>query len=286
MVVARNSRARIELPDVADIDYEPLREGVASRAGSASPRPRSAAGRDPDDRARCWPCRKTFPADAVRAVHALGQRAFGENYVQEAVAKRDALADLAGHRVAADRAAAGQQGARWPPQTFDWVRERRPAADRASGCRRARAAGPRAARRLRPGQHQRRGDEERRRAATRRWRWRAPWRRCRGLRAARHHGHPGADAATPRGSARSFAQLRACFDACRAAGLAVDTLSMGMSRRSRGGDRRGRDRGARRHGDFRRARSAASRRADCDARSTEARDEHHCSSAAATWRPR
>jgi pyridoxal phosphate enzyme (YggS family) len=38
---------------------------------------------------------KTFPAEAVRALHACGQRAFGENYVQEAVAKRAALADLA-----------------------------------------------------------------------------------------------------------------------------------------------------------------------------------------------
>lgn len=37
---------------------------------------------------------KTFPADDVRAVHAAGQRAFGENYVQEAVAKIEALADL------------------------------------------------------------------------------------------------------------------------------------------------------------------------------------------------
>ncbi len=37
---------------------------------------------------------KTFPADAVRAAHAAGQRAFGENYVQEAVAKIEALADL------------------------------------------------------------------------------------------------------------------------------------------------------------------------------------------------
>ena len=37
---------------------------------------------------------KTFPAPAVRRVYALGQRAFGENYVQEAAAKRAALADL------------------------------------------------------------------------------------------------------------------------------------------------------------------------------------------------
>jgi len=38
---------------------------------------------------------KTFPAAAVRAAYAAGQRAFGESYVQEAVAKIEALADLA-----------------------------------------------------------------------------------------------------------------------------------------------------------------------------------------------
>jgi pyridoxal phosphate enzyme (YggS family) len=37
---------------------------------------------------------KTRPAEAVRALAAAGQRAFGENYVQEGVAKRQALADL------------------------------------------------------------------------------------------------------------------------------------------------------------------------------------------------
>ena len=37
---------------------------------------------------------KTFGADAVRQAHAAGQRAFGENYVQEALAKIDELADL------------------------------------------------------------------------------------------------------------------------------------------------------------------------------------------------
>jgi pyridoxal phosphate enzyme (YggS family) len=39
---------------------------------------------------------KTFGADALRATHGAGQRAFGENYVQEALAKIDALADLRG----------------------------------------------------------------------------------------------------------------------------------------------------------------------------------------------
>ncbi|MHA6909160.1 YggS family pyridoxal phosphate-dependent enzyme [Ralstonia pseudosolanacearum] len=37
---------------------------------------------------------KTFDADAVRAAHAAGQRLFGENYVQEGTAKTSALADL------------------------------------------------------------------------------------------------------------------------------------------------------------------------------------------------
>jgi len=39
---------------------------------------------------------KTFGPEAVRAAHAAGQRAFGENYVQEALAKIAALADLPG----------------------------------------------------------------------------------------------------------------------------------------------------------------------------------------------
>lgn len=37
---------------------------------------------------------KTFPPDAVREAHVAGQRAFGENYIQEGVAKIEALADL------------------------------------------------------------------------------------------------------------------------------------------------------------------------------------------------
>jgi pyridoxal phosphate enzyme (YggS family) len=39
---------------------------------------------------------KTFGATRVREAHAAGQREFGENYVQEALAKIDALADLRG----------------------------------------------------------------------------------------------------------------------------------------------------------------------------------------------
>jgi pyridoxal phosphate enzyme (YggS family) len=52
------------------------------------------AGRDPSD-VTLLAVSKTFPAAAIRAVHGTGQRAFGENYVGEGVAKRAQLADLA-----------------------------------------------------------------------------------------------------------------------------------------------------------------------------------------------
>jgi pyridoxal phosphate enzyme (YggS family) len=69
--------------------YEKAWQDVRDRIARAA----HAAGRAPDS-VRLLAVSKTFPAEAVRAVYALGQRAFGENYVQEAVAKRQALADL------------------------------------------------------------------------------------------------------------------------------------------------------------------------------------------------
>ncbi len=52
-----------------------------------------AAGR-PADAVRLLVVSKTFPASAVREAFAAGARAFGENYVQEGLAKIDELADL------------------------------------------------------------------------------------------------------------------------------------------------------------------------------------------------
>ncbi len=52
-----------------------------------------ACGR-PADGVHLLAVSKTFGADAVREAHAAGQRAFGENYVQEALAKIAALGDL------------------------------------------------------------------------------------------------------------------------------------------------------------------------------------------------
>ncbi|PCE25617.1 YggS family pyridoxal phosphate enzyme [Paraburkholderia acidicola] len=64
-------------------------EAVQQRIALAAQR----AGRDPH-RVALLAVSKTFPAEDVRAAHAAGQRAFGENYVQEAAAKIEALADL------------------------------------------------------------------------------------------------------------------------------------------------------------------------------------------------
>lgn len=64
-------------------------QAVKSRIARAC----AAAGRDPRDIVLVA-VSKTFPADAVRAAHAAGQRDFGENHAQDAVAKIDALADL------------------------------------------------------------------------------------------------------------------------------------------------------------------------------------------------
>jgi pyridoxal phosphate enzyme (YggS family) len=64
-------------------------QGVRDRIGRAC----EAAGRSVES-VTLLAVSKTFPAEAVREAHAAGLRAFGENYVQEGLAKIEALADL------------------------------------------------------------------------------------------------------------------------------------------------------------------------------------------------
>jgi len=64
-------------------------QAVLSRMGEAARR----AGRAPDA-VRLVAVSKTQPAAAIRAAHAAGLKAFGENYLQEALAKMADLADL------------------------------------------------------------------------------------------------------------------------------------------------------------------------------------------------
>lgn len=73
-------------------DQERLRERFAlqrERLADAARR----AGRQPDS-VRLIAVSKTQPAAALRAAYEIGQRDFGENYVQELLAKAEALADL------------------------------------------------------------------------------------------------------------------------------------------------------------------------------------------------
>jgi PLP dependent protein len=68
-------------PDLAQ-NYERLSQAVADCAHAAG------------HRAALLAVSKTQPAEAVRACAELGQCAFGENYVQEALAKMQDLTDL------------------------------------------------------------------------------------------------------------------------------------------------------------------------------------------------
>lgn len=79
-----------------------------------------AAGRD-ENSVTLLAVSKTFGADAVRQAHAAGQRRFGENYVQEAIAKIQALAEL---RTGLEWHLIGplqSNKTRAVAETFDWV---------------------------------------------------------------------------------------------------------------------------------------------------------------------
>jgi pyridoxal phosphate enzyme (YggS family) len=69
--------------------YEKAWQDVADRVRKAA----QDAGRSAGE-IRVLAVSKSQPPGGIRVLHGLGQRAFGENYVQEAVAKMDALADL------------------------------------------------------------------------------------------------------------------------------------------------------------------------------------------------
>jgi hypothetical protein len=72
----------------------PIRTGletVRARVAAAA----EAAGRDPED-VRLIAVSKTFPPQAIHAAAICGQRAFGENYAQEAVEKIAALGSWLG----------------------------------------------------------------------------------------------------------------------------------------------------------------------------------------------
>lgn len=69
--------------------YRAVQERVAAAC--------ARAGRDPQE-VTLVAVSKVHPPEAIRALHALGHRVFGENYVQEMVSKAEALAGLDGLR--------------------------------------------------------------------------------------------------------------------------------------------------------------------------------------------
>ncbi len=77
-----------------------------------------ACGREPDD-VQLIAVAKTQPAAALRAAAAVGCTAFGENYLSEAIAKQDELADLtlAWHYIGAIQS----NKTRLIASRFDWV---------------------------------------------------------------------------------------------------------------------------------------------------------------------
>ena len=64
-------------------------EAVRGRLAGAA----RIAGRKPED-VRLIAVSKLHPVEAILAAYGFGQRVFGENYVQEALAKQEALPDL------------------------------------------------------------------------------------------------------------------------------------------------------------------------------------------------
>ena len=205
------------------LNYDLVREGwLALRARIE--RAAAAAGRDPGT-ISVLAVSKTFGPEAVRAAHALGQRAFGENYVQEGVAKMSATADLPGtewHLIGPVQGNKARQAA----THFAWVHT----IDRVTIAERLAAARPEP---LPPldvcvqvnisGESSKSGVLPAEVVSLAQAVARLPRLRLRGLMGM---AEPTTDVARQR---EQFRRLRQCFDACRAAGLALDTLSMGMS---------------------------------------------------------
>lgn len=166
---------------------------------------------------------KTFPAGAIRDLHGSGQRAFGENYVQEASAKREALADLdiEWHLIGPLQS----NKTRLAAACFDWIEsvDRMQIADRLAAAR-----GP-----GKPldvlvqvnasGEATKHGVAPSGALALALHVAALPTLRLRGI-----MGIPEATDDDVR-LRDQFRQLKACYDACTEQGLPVDTLSMGMS---------------------------------------------------------
>jgi PLP dependent protein len=200
--------------------YEKAWQAVAERIERAVQATGRAAGS-----VRLLAVSKTFPADAVRAVHAAGQRSFGENHVQEGAAKRQATADLPDvvwHLIGP------LQGnkTRLAAETFDWVEsvDRLKIAQRLSAQRPADRAPLDVCVQVNvSGEASKSGVAPDEALALALAIADLPRIRVRGIMGIPA---PTFDSALQRSQ---FRRLRECLESCVAAGLPMDTLSMGMS---------------------------------------------------------
>jgi pyridoxal phosphate enzyme (YggS family) len=195
-------------------------QAVRSRIERAA----AAAKRDPAT-IRLLAVSKGQSAEAIRAAHALGQRAFGENYVQQALAKADALADLRDiewHLIGplqSNKTSAAAQRFAWV-ETIDRVK----IAERLSAARETHRPALNVCVQVNiSGEASKSGVEPDAALALLRAVASQPRLAVRGLMGIAEET---SDAARQRAQFRS---LRELFDAARAEGLRLDTLSMGMS---------------------------------------------------------
>jgi len=168
---------------------------------------------------------KRHPADSVRALHALGQVAFGENLVQEALTKQSELEDLDldWHFIGSIQANKTREIARH----FDWAQS----VDREKLLRRLSDQRPAGLSPLNVCLQVNIDEEPQKSGAAPRDTLNLadlaaslPGIRLRGLMAI-----PRIDNTSGGAALESFERMKALFDDCRAQGHEFDTLSMGMS---------------------------------------------------------
>ena len=195
-------------------------QAVRSRIALAARR----AGRDPAT-VGLLVVTKAQPVAAVRAAYALGQRAFGENYVQEATRKAEQLSDLADiewHLIGPLQS----NKARPAAALFAWVQsvDRLKIAERLAEARDPRGASLNVCVQVNiSGEASKSGVASSDALALARAVAGLPGIVLRGFMGIAE------ETADVERQRRQFRGLRELFDAARAGGLAVETLSMGMS---------------------------------------------------------
>ncbi|MBS0426266.1 MAG: YggS family pyridoxal phosphate-dependent enzyme [Proteobacteria bacterium] len=185
----------------------------------------TAAGRDAAG-VQLLAVSKTFGPEAVREAHAAGQRAFGENYVQEALSKIEALADLRAELEWHCIGPLQSNKTRSVAEHFDWVHsvDRLKIAQRLSEQRPAGMPPLQVCLQVNvDGGANKSGVPPQEAAALARAVAELPRLRLRGIMAIPE---PAPDFVAQRAL---FMGAAAVFDQIRSAGIAVDTLSLGMS---------------------------------------------------------